>query len=446
MPKNNKLRPKKSNKVLGFFNPKTLRGGIALFVLVFVVAGAIILIYNSFAGTGGAGSFHTCWIKENDSNSLWCWGDNSRGQLGQGDTTPRLLPTEVKNISNVSRVSAGGAHTCAIKADNTLWCWGDNRKGQLGLGDTAISTCGSTSDPCAKGPRQVEVVDTNAPGNGTANLEFDLIAAGYEHTCARAAEGSLWCWGSNIRGQLGIGAETNQNTPQKLSLTGTQAVNAGAYHTCAIKNDTPNQPAAATAYCWGSNSFGQLGVGDTKITTCGTGINSGPCAKFPRLVVGSASGSNFTGAEKISAGAYHTCIVKTDDTVWCWGRNTYGQLGSGSTSNSKIPVKAKIDGVYQVASGQNHTCARKIASPFLLYCWGYNASGQLGTGNRANTSSPMQVPGFTTTYRVNAGTWDTCASKNDGSLWCWGDNSKGQLGIGNVLDKLSPTKLNFTWK
>ena len=447
-----KLRTKKTNKFLEFFNPKTLRGGIALFMLVFVIAGAAFLIYRSFAGTGGAGAFHTCWVKESDK-TLWCWGDNSKGQLGQGNTTNLLVPTQVKNIDSVAQVSSGGNHTCARKIDNTLWCWGENRFGQLGVGDTEISTCGGI--PCAKGPRQV-LDPTSTTSDAKPFESTSWVSAGNYHTCARKTDGSAWCWGSNYRGQLGIGRDSSgkqygdQKLPKKLAITDVLGVYAGGNHTCATINTTAdNTPSDTTVSCWGSNNNGQLGIGSEATTTCGTGLYMGPCALSPRTVPGATAGSKFDNTRSVSAGALHTCAVKNGGALWCWGSNQYGQLGIGNTTNSNTPIKVNIDNAYQVSSGQYHTCARKDdanSKVANLWCWGYNASGQLGRGNRTNAWRPTQVQGGFIAKAISAGAWSTCASKFDYSLWCWGDNSKGQLGIGNLIDQLLPKELDFSWK
>lgn len=456
MPSNKKLRTKKRNKIVEFFNPRTLKGSISLFMLVFVIAGTAILIYNSFAG-GGAGALHACWIKESDK-TLWCWGDNSKGQLGQGNTTNLLVPTQVKNIDNVTQVSTGGYHTCARKTDNTLWCWGDNQYGQLGLGNTVISTCGNT--PCAKGPRQVREQDpTTETGDTTYLTGSSFVSAGDNHTCARKTGGGVWCWGSNSRGQLGIGRDSsgnqfgNQKLPKQLAaISNALGVYAGGYHTCATINTNTtanNPPSDTTVSCWGDNSKGQLGIGSDTTATCGTGINMGPCALFPRAVQGATTDSKLDNIRSINAGLAYTCAVKNGGALWCWGSNRYGQLGTGNTTDSKIPIRVKasssafIDDVLQVSSGRNHTCARKNSGSLL--CWGYNASGQLGRGNRVNSSLPIGV--FSNGAEgIAAGNWSTCASKTDGALWCWGNNSKGQLGIGNLIDQLLPKKLDFSWK
>ena len=196
MPQQNK-KQNKLKKILGLFNPKTLKGGIALFALVFAIGGGVYFLYRSFAATGGAGSFHTCWVKTSDK-TLWCWGGNGQGQLGLGDRTNRLIPTKV-NISNVSQVSTGDRHTCATKTDGTLWCWGDNYNGQLGLGDRTDRLI----------PKQLYFNNVSQ------------VSGGGSHTCAAKSDGTLWCWGDNSLGQIGTGDAIGYRypTPTKLFFT-----------------------------------------------------------------------------------------------------------------------------------------------------------------------------------------------------------------------------------
>jgi len=418
-----KLRTKKTNKFLDFFNPKTLRGGIALFMLVFVIAGAAFLIYRSFAGTGGAGDLHTCWVKESDK-TLWCWGDNRYGQLGLGDTKDRLVPTKV-NISNVAQVSAGQNHTCARKTDNTLWCWGWNSVGQLGLGKT------TSSEILAILPEKVNI-DNVAQ-----------VSAGYEFTCARKTDNTLWCWGRNDGGQLGLGNATISTcgsdpcagNPRLVYIDNVAQVSAGYHHTCARKTDN-------TLWCWGWNYSGQLGLGNATISTC----DSNPCAKSPKQV-------SIANVAEVSAGFQHTCARKTDNTLWCWGWNKRGQLGLGNTALptcyygepcAKSPKQVNIGNVAQVSAGGLHTCARKTDG--TMWCWGYNLDGQLGLGDKTNRLMPTKV-NISNLSRVSTGFEHTCTAKTDGTLWCWGWNKFGQLGIGSIVNKLTPTLVpGFSWK
>jgi alpha-tubulin suppressor-like RCC1 family protein len=268
-----KKKQSKLKKILGFFNPRSLKGGIALFALVFAIGGGVYFVYRSFAATGGAGGYHTCWVKSSDA-TLWCWGKNDAGQLGLGDTTNRTVPTKV-NISDVVAVTTGLLHTCAKKVDNSLWCWGDNREDQLGVGFDLSTTA--------------RLLPTRVNLDNIAQ-----ISAGGIHTCASKIDGTLWCWGNNTYGQLGIGSTAYaSSTPKQLYFGSVSKLSAGRDHTCASKID-------GTLWCWGSNRFGQLGIGST--------INT----NAPKQLY-------FDKTAEISAGMHSTCASKTDGTLWCWG-------------------------------------------------------------------------------------------------------------------------------
>jgi alpha-tubulin suppressor-like RCC1 family protein len=247
---------------------------------------------------------HTC-ARKMDS-TLWCWGFNGAGQLGDGTTvTPRALPVQVTTLGvTVVEVAAGVAHTCARKMDGTLWCWGHSGKGQVGDGSL---------DTPKPSPVQVSTLGTDVAG----------MTAGYEHTCARKGDGTLWCWGDNNSGQLGDGTMTTPRPlPVQVSMLGgaVSQVAAGFYHTCARRSD-------GTLWCWGDNTWGQLGIGTA--------------SPFPRLtpVQVAALGSTVTA---VAIGVYHSCATKADRTVWCWGRNNYGLLGDGTTMDSPTPVQVHL--------------------------------------------------------------------------------------------------------
>jgi hypothetical protein len=226
------------------------------------------------------GDRHTCAIKQD--GSLWCWGRNLRGQVGDGTNTDRNIPVQIMS-SGVSSISLGSMHTCAIKQDGSLWCWGDNDYGQRGDG-----IVGSKNFP-------VQIIPS-----GVLSVSLGSI-----HTCAIKQDGSLWCWGSNSYGQLGDGTYTSRTTPVQIVPSGVKAVSLGYYHTCVIKQDS-------SLWCWGRDNYGN------GITT--------PIQVIP------------SGVSSVSSGSYHTCAVKIDGSLWCWGDNSYGQLGNGTYSASSTPV------------------------------------------------------------------------------------------------------------
>ncbi len=241
------------------------------------------------------------------------------------------------------------------------------------------------------------------------------VASGDAHVCARRGDGSVWCWGLNASGQLGVGDAINRPAPAQVgSLAHVAQVTAGASHACAID-------AAGAAWCWGENEAGQLGDGTNT-----------PRSR-PVQVAGLA------GVTQLSAGGAHTCALEHDGSVWCWGANELGELGAGTSgdgSNRNAPVEVSALGhdVAQLSARGNHTCARK--NDGSVWCWGENTSGELGDGASGDgqlRATPVELTALDhDVAELAAGGAHTCARKNDGSVWCWGNNSSGQLGRGYV--------------
>jgi alpha-tubulin suppressor-like RCC1 family protein len=349
---------------------------------------------------------HSCARKSD--GTLWCWGSNQYGQLGTGDTDPRYEPTEVHLDSlgsdvggiyvpvGTGDVSSRTAFTCALKTDGTLWCWGNNEYGQLGTGDTRNRLT----------PVQVRELG--------ADVHAASLGSGF--ACARKNDYSLWCWGANESGQLGTG-DTDTRTKPTRADTGDLALavrrlSIGTTHTCVRKTDN-------TLWCWGDNRSGQLGTGDT----------------MTRLVPTQIDPLNMTNIDVIVTGGAHSCAMRSDATLWCWGANQYGQLGLDDFMPRASPVQVDLasfaGGVPSVTAGGNHTCAAQTDG--TLFCWGDNRAGQLGNGGAENSAVPVQVDISALgkdVYLVYAGGRHTCTRNNDSSLWCWGGNEYGQLGIG----------------
>jgi alpha-tubulin suppressor-like RCC1 family protein len=383
--------------------------GCRLFFVASMVGGAVSLLLTSSLARADAlvphlstGGYHTCVAKNN--GTLWCWGFNGGGQLGDGTNVDKYYPWQITSVgSSVVEVAAGFDHTCARMKDGTLWCWGLNDAGEVGDG-TATN-------------RNVPVQVT-ALGNTVAG-----VSAGDEHTCARKTDGTLWCWGYNGFGQLGDGTATSSATPVQVAASGFFIeVSAGGYHTCARKSDS-------TLWCWGDNDVGMLGDGTT--TNRST----------PVQVTGLESP-----AAEVSAGEDHTCARLTDGTLWCWGWNYHGQLGDGSHTDSSTPVQVDRLGtvVTQISTGRDFTCARETDDS--LWCWGYDDYGELGNGTTLEKTIPTAVSALgQSVNEVSAGQYFACASDDSGSTWCWGSNLTGQLGTGTLNDSAVPVQaLNFT--
>ena len=323
---------------------------------------------------------------------MWAWGNNDRGQLGDGTTTDKSTPTqESTGATNWSAIAVGWGHSVALKSDGTLWAWGYNFHGQLGDGTTADKST-PVQEP-----------------TGAAN--WAAIAAGYHFTVAIKGDGTLWAWGRNVYGALGDGTagvlgqdsnSANKDTPTQESTGATNwaTIAAGEFHTVALKSD-------GTLWAWGANFEGQLGDGT--------------------FVGKSTPTQELTGAANwsaIAAGQGHTVALKSDGTLWAWGFNYRGQLGDGHTPppNQSIIHKStpaqEITGATNwsaIAAGGDHTIALK--SDGTLWAWAYNNVGQLGDGTTTDTTTPNQESTAATTWSaITAGVVYTVALKSDDHL------------------------------
>ncbi len=332
-------------------------------------------------------------------NRLWLWGSNTEGELGDDTAIQRSSPVQtVSGGTDWRSVSAGYLHTTAIKNDGSLWLWGANGFGQLGTDDLI-----HRSSP----------IQTVSGGT-----DWRQVSAGAYHTTAIKTDGTLWSWGINDSGQLGTNDITHRSSPVQTVSGGTdwRQVSAGLFHTAAIKTD-------GTLWLWGFNDFGRLGD-DT------TTQRSSP--------VQTVSGG--TDWQKVSAGNLHTAAIKIDGTLWLWGSNDSGRLGTDDITDRSSPIQTVSGGTNwrQVSAGSTHTAA--IKTDGTLWTWGNNDSGQLGTNDITHRSSPIQtVSGGNNWRQISAeGFGYSAAIKTDGTLWLWGRNNNGRLGDDTVTHRSSP--------
>src|SRR3989338_4891709 len=297
----------------------------------------IIVIMASLISISAVFSYAV--TKAEVSGTVWTWGSNVYGQLGDGTTTDRYSPVQIGTGTNWSSVSAGYYHTIAIKTDGTLWAWGDNSFGQLGDGTT---------------------IDKSSPTQIGTGTNWASVSAGYLHTIATKTDGTLWAWGYNYYGQLGDGTTIDKYSPTQIGTENNWSSVSAYFHTVGIKTD-------GTLWAWGWNGGGQLGDGTT-------------IDKSSPIQIG--TGTNWA---SVSAGDLHTIAIKTDGTLWAWGWNGYGQLGDGTTTDRYTPVQIGLSDVIKIEAGWLHTIAIKGQELYTLTV----TKGDTGSGTV--TSSPVGI-------------------------------------------------------
>jgi len=341
-----------------------------------------------------AGYRHTLAL-HNDA-TVWAWGQNYYGQLGDSSITERYIPAQVSGLANMNAIAAGGFFSMALKDDGTVLTWGDNYYGQLGDGTTDSHST----------PAQV---------SGLTNVT--AIEAGFQHGAALKDDNTVWAWGDNFYGQLGDGTTDGHFTPVQVSgLTNVIDIVAGDNHTLALKND-------GTVWAWGNNAYGQLGDGTTDDSS------------IPVQV------SGLTNIIAIAAGWVNSMAIKNDGSVWAWGDNSYGQLGNGTTDNSSTPVQVSgLTNATDIAIGDYHGVA--IMADGSVWTWGGNDFGQLGNASTTSSSVPVQVTSLPTLNMtdITAGGYQTLTLQDDGTVWAWGYNFWGQLGDGTFYDRIAPVQ------
>lgn len=332
---------------------------------------------------------------------IMAWGQNGDGQLGDNSIINKSSPASVVGgFTDWVRVATGNFHNIAIRTNGTAWTWGQNSVGELG-DNTSISK----SSP-------VSVV-----GGFT---DWTKINAGFYHSLAIRSNGSLWAWGRGAEGQLGDNSSVSKSSPVSVvgGFTDWCQVDGGRHHTLALRTN-------GTLWAWGSGSYGMLGDG--------TYVNK----SSPVSVVG-----GFTDWSQASAGGQHSVAIRTNGTMWAWGRGLSGTLGNNGVANNASPVSV-VGGFTdwcQVSAGWGHSAA--VRTNGTIWTWGDNWGGKLGTGDTVSRSSPVSVVGgFTDWCQVSSGPDRVSALRTNGTIWGWGYNENSKLGDGTTTNKSSPVSV-----
>ena len=403
-----------------------------------------------------------------NGSSVWAWGDNSAGQLGDGTTVSRRIPVrvDIPNIEGVrvSSIAAGGSHSLALMSDGTVWAWGNNSAGQLGDGTTT-----NRHTP-------VIVPDTVLDAGGWVHS----IAAGGSHSIAVLFDGRIWAWGDNSAGQLGDGTTTNRHLPVLVQMPVPEGVEsiwihsiaAGGSHSLAAVSD-------GTVWAWGSNSAGQLGDGTTTNRHLPVLVDMSGIELWPWV-------------QSIAAGGSHSLAI-VGGVMLAWGDNSAGQLGDGTTVNHQTPVLADISGIGgwlwgggSIAAGGSHSALVPVMSVPIradtedmgqfgdnysmpaewelqaeaaslaaeashdfgsiwgnAFAWGNNSAGQLGDGTTTNrpTLVRVEMPDAGVWVQSVAGGGRHSLAIANGRVWAWGGNNAGQVGNGTNVDRDTPVHI-----
>jgi len=337
------------------------------------IPGSYILIARAKTTTNTLG--HTLAIKTD--NSLWAWGYNSQGILGDGTTVNKSTPVLISSDYSWIQIAAGVSHSLAIRSDNTLWGWGLNSAGEL------------------------------------ANLSWKSISAGTSHTLAIRSDNILFGWGFNTSGQVGDSTAISRSSPVQIGEMMWKKISAGNNASFGIRTDD-------SLWCWGTNTNGVLGFGQAATINRSSPIQLG---------VGGWNDVSIT---------QHVLAVAYNGTLWAWGLNSSGQLGNGTVISRSSPIQIGSGSWNSVTAGISHSMAITLTNS--LYTWGTNATGQLGDGTTVNRSSPVQI-GSSSWSQVSAGNSHSLAITSDKKLYAWGTNATGQLGDNTVIDKSSPIQI-----
>lgn len=344
-----------------------------------------------------AGDLHSLALRS--EGTVWAWGGNERGQLGDGTTEDRHRPVQVIGLDHVRTIVTCYDHNLALRTDGTVWAWGRNDHGQLGDGTTQ---------------------DRKRPVRVRGVKDAKLIAACEFGSLAVTTDGTVWVWGFDEFGQLGGGPSRHKTIPVPVEFLPKDviAISAAPMHCLALRKD-------GTVLAWGRNVLGQLGRGPE--------VSQDP---RPEPV------SGLKDIVAVSAGSASCLALKADGTVWGWGANTFGQLGFGTKSewNFNPPRSNCLTGIVAISMGSFSSCLA-LRRDGTVWSSGVNVAGGLGDGTTTDRHVPVEVKNLRNVVAVAAGGGHSVALGRDGSVYAWGHNRCGQLGDGTLEDRLTPVKV-----
>ena len=456
-------------------HPHCMRVAVRLAVVAALVAASAMAARDAAADAGGAavrrgdgtatrgaalaryvdlGDAHTCVVRDN--STLVCFGSNTSGQIGAGAVTSiggaanqmgdNLVAVDIPlgAATAITQVTTGANHTCVLRDDGAVLCFGANGSGQLGVGDTTN-----------RGTNAAQMGSALVPVSLPTGTKARAITAGAAHTCALLDDDTIVCWGENADAQLGAGdtvvrgdnAGEMGDALVRVNLGANRrarAVSAGADHTCALRDDD-------SIVCWGLGANGRLGTGNEN--SVGDGIGDMGDAL---VAVDVGTGRSVLA---VSAGAAHTCAIRDDERVVCWGVGSNGRLGNGSETDVGLIMSELGDSLApidlgeenrakSVSAGGAHTCALLVNE--MTKCWGAGSAGRLGIGTQTDMGDTPETLGDNLPV-VNLGTGrsaraiftgdqHTCAVLDTWQFKCWGRGSSGRLGYGstsNLADSMS---------
>ena len=402
-----------------------------------------------------AGWSHTCAL--GSDAKAYCWGRGNDGQLGNNTTADAYTPVavhqgQIPTSVNLTQITAGYEHTCALGSDGKTYCWGRGTDGQLGNNTTtfALTPVAVHQGQIPSGSTQVKVDGVSVPVKYISPYELEITTPAHSagkvnitvtnpdnttHTLSQAYEyyqpqnptiTSITPNTSSVTGNTQLTVSGNHLDPMRWN-----SVHSGFRHTCALSSD-------AKAYCWGSSEYGQLGNNTTTDILTPVAIHQG---EIPSGVT----------ISQIATGTYSTCAIGSDAKAYCWGYNGNGQLGNNATANALTPVAVHQGQIpagvslTQIATGGYHTCA--LGSDAKAYCWGYGPFGQLGNNATTNALTPVavhqgQIPAGVILTQITTGGYHTCALSSDAKAYCWGHGEYGRLGSNTATNTSIPVAVH----